>query len=198
MKKVVGFDIDGVLASFIPEFTELLIDTTKMNFFGDWKNDPNFPPCWHFAQDAGYSNDQVDYAWELIHANSEFWCNLEPLDGVEELNDSRIITDVGLETYFITQRAGVHVKEQTEQWLYKHIEVPFPTVLISGHKGSLCAALDIDCYIDDRLENIESVMFLSPSTRAYLLDAPYNRENRSSAIRVVGSVGEFLEKEGLN
>ncbi len=194
----VGFDLDGVLASFVPTYTQLLIDHTGENRFGNWETDPEFPCVWDYEEAAGYTKEERDKCWDALKDDPNFWRDLPPLPGARTVATAPGLGHPEVEVYFITTRFGRLVKDQCEQWCHEHLGFRWPTVLVSKHKGSLCAALGIDCFLDDKLENVEGIMQVSPSTRAYLLDASWNRkQKRPAGLRVVGSVEEYLSKEGL-
>lgn len=192
----IGIDLDGVLCNFVSSFSAKLIGVTGQDKFqGKDLKDPTLYPCWDWPQTHGYTNQQCDDTWDQVKKDPWFWRCLGWLPGLKDLQ-AALPTLMDHDLYFITNRLGIGCKRQSEEWL-KDQGIKNPTVLISPHKGSICAALDIQAYIDDKLGNIESVKFMSPCTHAYLLDQPWNREGRLSNMRVVGSVKEFLQQEGV-
>lgn len=196
MSKKVGIDIDGCLADFNNTFIPLIKQVTKRDLFPKGvKADDTFPTDWDYPQLLGYSNEEVAKVWEAVRADRYFWFNLKPLEGAKAVSEALWGRLLECDRYFISDRSGEAAKAQSEMWLETH-GIDYPTVLLSKHKGTLCRVLEIDCYIDDKLENIESVQNLG-WTRAYLLDKPYNREGRFKAIKVVKSVQEFLDIEEL-
>jgi hypothetical protein len=70
-------------------------------------------------------------------------------------------------------------------------------VAITSEKGFFCLDHHVNCYIDDRLENILDVIKTSPTTRAYLLDKTYNKSTDDSGYTRVDSVEQFFHLEGL-
>ena len=191
----IGFDVDGILAAFIPAYQNLVIQTAGHDMFlpGDDVN----PPCWDWPEFRGYDKATVRKVWQTITSGSTFWQSLTPLDGVAELNavaEQLIKHDV----YFITSRPGVLAKQQTENWLIQHTGFFNPTVLISSDKGACCKALNLDAYIDDKLDNIYDVVVESPETRLYCLGMRYNQDDNPVAPRYytrVSSLAEMLALE---
>ena len=198
----IGWDVDGVLAAFTPAYQRLVIEHAGgLNLFhpGDDKE----PPCWHWPEYRGYGKATMDAVWADIKASHGFWMNLGEAPGCGTLR--LVILDLlrRHDVYFITNRMGLRAKQQTEQWLRRHLDIDLPTVLLTADKGITARALGLDCYIDDYLENARSVCAHSPSTRTYLLDLPYNQEDAPGNKRLdwpltftrVKSVGHFLDKE---
>ena len=186
----VGLDLDGCLANFDQAFIQVLVEVTGKNLFPAGYR----PHCWEFPTSCGYTKEEELSAWRKVWESEDFWAKLAPLPGMQDLLQSELTMNQDHDVYFITQRAGYQVKEQTEVWLMQNGVFP-STVLISGKKGLVCEALALDVYIDDKLSNIASVHAYSPKTRAYLLNQPWNQER--SGMVVVNTVGEMLRLEGL-
>lgn len=167
----IGIDVDGVLANFVEAYERLVIEESGVDLFGENKW-PVVPCTWNWPEHYGYSKDLMDFVngpvWRRIKTSPNFWRLLRPLIGAEELTISS-----EHDVYFITDRAGVQVKRQTEAWLREHFWGN-STVLISKFKGEAAKALSLDLYVDDRWDNIRSVELISPATKAVLLDRPYN------------------------
>lgn len=214
----IGFDIDGVLANFIPSYQKLAIEVAGKDLFdrGDYKN----PPCWNWPEYRGYSKETMKEVWNRIKNDERFWMDLDPLPGVSTLRMCILDLQRYHEIYFVTSRVGSDVKWQTEQWLRLHLAIDLPTVLISSAKGLCAKALKLDCYLDDNADNVNDVVLktlpeeisvtlpniLQPATRTYLLDASYNREPGvpEAPVRVdtrvtrVATLGKFLDAELQN
>ena len=191
----IGIDIDGVLADFIPAYQRLVIEHAGgLNLFKP--NDDKQPPCWNWPEFRGYDSAVVSRVWEHIITSSSFWMYLNELEGCSTLR--MVILDLlrNHDVYFITARPGLRAKQQTEQWLIKHLGIERPTVLISSAKGLCAEALKLDCYIDDNLDNAYNVIQTSPKTRMYLLDMRYNQTDVGpGGYARVKSVGQFLDAE---
>ena len=139
--------------------------------------------------------------WEQVESSArEFWRSLQPISGSlgPLFRLSRAIHDL----YFITTRGGRTAKRQSEAWLTERGKVPFPTVLIADNpevKGSLCGALKLDYFVDDRPENCLWAAKHSPETKVFLVDRPYNREYEVDRARRVASFEDFVAavEEGI-
>ena len=73
-------------------------------------------------------------------------------------------------------------------------------MLITGQKGTTAAALALDVYIDDNLDNICAVTRESPATRAYLLHYRYNSLSPADAgpFTRVYRLSEMFDREIQN
>lgn len=191
----IGFDVDGVLADFDTAFGHLLEQmTNEYRLPPNWDTDPNFPPVWHWPEHYGYTLEQTREAFGQIKQDPQFWETLQPLEDARPvltwISDNQHEHDL----YFITDRAGVTAKRQTEWWLDRCMSIPFPTVLISAHKDWLAAALMLDVYIDDRRENCNSA---ASYCRVYMPARLHNRGLTDPQVRRVSSPVEMLKEEGL-
>lgn len=172
----IGVDIDGVLANFNSAYIAKCIAVTGRDLF---------PPrpfdivTWEFPESYGYTKAEVSAVWASIKESLNFWFSLKPYFDTQtslEMLCARQDTYKD-EVYFITARPGTEVKFQTERWL--EVYAPFnawtPTVLISSQKGMCAKALELDMYIDDRLENVYDVREKSYNTSVYLMDRTWNQ-----------------------
>lgn len=169
----IGCDLDGVLADWNSSFIRLVKEHTKRDLFG-----PSFAPrTWNYAEDAGYTTEEVRQVWNVIKGSRTFWAGLEPyydekvVQALDLLHHKQAHGD---EVYFITSRPGYCAKEQSESWL-EHHGMGRPTVLISSDKGGCAAALKLDAYLDDNLENVMGVRVMRPQCQTFLCDRPWNR-----------------------
>ena len=194
----IGFDIDGVLATFDDAYSAILTRLTGLKFPPD---SPTWPKTWDWdfdmMVDAGFSVADIKMiqstAWnEIKDPSTEFWENLPPIK--DNLIWAGTLQDCYANCFFITSRPGSNAKEQTERWLFKQFGYINP-VIISSAKGTEAAKLELTHYIDDRAENILDVMEKSPLTRAYLLTKPYN--TWATVPLRVDSVKEMVKREKL-
>ncbi len=196
----IGFDIDGVLADFISAYQQLFVLLTGRDTFE--AGDNLAPPTWDWPTLRGYTAEETSSVWKVIRMDSAFWFRLVPTDGLLALAQVFYALEQpsgGHDVYFLTDRAGVCPKRQTEMWLrhwlpYRMAHVA-PTVLLTADKGGAARALRLDCYIDDKRQNAVEVAVCSPGTRNYLLNRPYNAGSVPPRVRRVESVREFLVKE---
>jgi uncharacterized HAD superfamily protein len=168
-KRKIGIDVDGVLANFNDDYGRILVETSGRNLIP-----ANFTiddiDTWHWEKKLGYTAKEVDAVWRVIDTHPFFWSALRALPGARHLTALN-----AHDVYFITSRPGVTAKQQTENWLVAH-GIFRPTVLISSKKGPVVAGLDLDFFVDDKLENCVEVEAAAPNTRVYLLDYKYNRD----------------------
>lgn len=165
-----GIDVDGVICDFYSGYERIIRDVTGKDLFPK-RAVGEYPPTWDWPEYHGYSSQDIQRTWQVIQDSPDFWQNLTALP---DLRAAMLIDTTKHDVYYITARPGKTAKLQTELWFMDKWEF-FPTVLISPQKGLCCAALDLDVYIDDRLENIQDVMETSPTTTALLIDRPYNQ-----------------------
>ena len=202
----IGFDVDGVLASFTPAYQALVIKHAGgVNLFHP--NDDKHPPCWDWPEHRGYKKGVMQAVWKDIKTSHAFWLSLSETPDCSTLR--MVVLDLlrHHDVYFITSRPGSTAKWQTEQWLILHLGIERPTVLISIEKGLCAKALNLDCYIDDNLDNVNDVSqqthpqtgaLSMPSTRTYLLNKSYNQQTEGLFVRRVYTVGQFLDAELAN
>ena len=184
------------------------------------KEDARNPPDWNWHLTRGYTKDECRPVFAAIAASPDFWLGLHEEPGCSTLRMCVLDLMRYHDLYFVTNRMGADAKWQTEQWLILHLGIERPTVLISGMKGLVAKALNLDCYIDDNADNandvveqtlpplmpsqaiVEDVVFVDnrkPSCRTYLLNRSYNVNVPVSAhITRVATVGTFLDAELVN
>ena len=192
--KRIGFDIDGVLANFTGEFRKILIEVSHRDLFHT-HNDMGYSPVNEWAKVWGYTENEIDKAWEHIYNLHNFFGILPKLDGVRALRALSSEIDV----YCITNRgSSLSMRRQTEYWVRNAINIHPTNTLISRNKILTCQALELDAYIDDSRDYLcKSHSPYTPfNTHLYLLDSPYNQGNSPIFMRV-NSVTEMLEIEGL-
>jgi 5'(3')-deoxyribonucleotidase len=186
--KIIQFDVDGVLANFMAGFVEL------SHCF--YKKRPELIASWDW--DKGYlSFKERMEIWESINNSPSFWFTLPCLLNQAE-KDALLLLAEKHTVYFVTnrQRKGIRVKQQTEDWLRCNVGIENPTVILTKFKGDTAKAIGADYAIDDKPENAWCMSWLSPDTKSYLLNKPYNQYNDASIgshkITRVGSVGDFI------
>lgn len=202
----IGFDVDGVLANFVPAYQRAFVTMTGRDSFdpGDVFN----PPCWDWPTARGYTKEETSRVWGAICADPFFWQNLRPVeDSIKTLELLVDHIEHHHNVYYITSRPGAHAKRQTEAWLRTWVRryrvgLDTPTVMIVGHreKGNIAKALKLDIYVDDNLDNVNDCGLTSPATRTYLLDRSYNRagmgeEELDPLVVRVATLGEMFDHE---
>jgi 5'(3')-deoxyribonucleotidase len=166
-KKVVGCDLDDVLANFIGTFMEIAHRLYGVDKYAR-------PTSWEW-DDTQMTAEMVAGVWQEIFQTPYFWEKLaiEPgasLDKMYQLNEK-------CKVYFPTARAlapGDDVGVQSARWLLNNFHVPFPTVIVSNEKGPLAAALKYDYFIDDRPKNCLEVKQARPECKVFLKTSTHN------------------------
>ena len=212
----VGFDIDGVLADFVPAYQDLFIQLTGRNTFG--AGDRRDPPEWNWPTLRGYTAAETSAAWGEIKKSSTFWLNLSEDRGCPTLRGMVPELERNHEVYFLTTRVGLRPKRQTEIWLWDHLgysrlAMVWPTVGVAAHrqKGHLVKGLALDAFIDDNLDNVNDIAWGTtptkqpepkPTCRVYLLNRAYNQNVLQCEAGVlnpnvvrVDTIGEMFDAE---
>jgi len=170
-----GVDLDGCLVNWVEGFQRKLITVTGRDLFPPYY----IPRVWDWAEAAGYTDAEIRTTWNVIKGERNWWAGLDCYHDehvVQTLDELDKRQAHGESVYFITSRPGYKAKAQSEDWL-RHHGMPHPTVLISHEKGLAAAALALDAYIDDNLENVMGVRVHRPQCSTYLCDRPWNRGN---------------------
>lgn len=186
----VVLDIDGVLADFIYGFTSLAHELFPHVPVTNTLNQPSwlgFP---------GMTQAEIDRTWDHVYTSHSFWYDLNPLTYASVFSR---IDKLNAEVYFCTNRAGIGVKAQTENWL-RHRGIQHPTVVITKRKGEFAKAIEADYAIEDKANNASFIDWQTDGrTKSFLLNRPYNqvpREFLASGVRRVKSITEFLDHVG--
>jgi hypothetical protein len=189
--KALGIDIDGCLADFNSGFRQLILEETgkALPAVSD-----SYPDTWDWPAAGGLSDGEIQRCLDRAHEpGSSFWFALQPLRfACEALGELSRRHHDGHAIYFITNRQGHRVKQQTESWLYR-FGMDRPTVLVASRKGSIARDLRLTGFVDDKLENVEDVRKKSPKTSVVLVDAPWNRSREVYGVRRAKSVFSALE-----
>jgi uncharacterized HAD superfamily protein len=168
----IGIDVDGVLAAFNEAFIELIKHELNIELP---PVSGTYPDVWSYHRRDGVSAKQDQQLWNVIKT-TPFWSTLHAMagapDAVRRLN---ALANMGNDVYFITSRPGALAKYYTEFWLRGH-GMMNPTVLIAIDKGPIAEALNLNVFIDDKIENIKEVLMCAPWVKCYIVDAPYNQD----------------------
>lgn len=182
----VGIDLDGVLADFISKMRPLL-------GFGDVE----VPRTWNWS-DLGTTREDISDAWATIKCTSNWFRDLPPLPGVEDLMAS-LIRGEFLDRWlvFITSRPqtrGDTISEQCSMWLEEHLGLRHPSVMICKSPAQKLDALrtyNVDYMLDDYAPMVALAQSLRCKT--FLLRQPWNQADEDAySLPAVWSVREFL------
>ena len=180
----VGIDVDGIVAAFNGSYIDLIKQHTGLELPPE---SDTYPDEWSYEKaamrKAGMAEDKISATmkgmWAEIGASNSFWATLPAYP--EATSFLQKLSSLMVDTYFITSRTGLTAKPQTEFWLMAHGLDHFPTVLVTqtreSTKGSICYALGLTHYIDDKDENCQDVLKTSPATECYMLRRPWNHKD---------------------
>lgn len=195
----IGIDVDGVLADFISAYQTLIIKATGRNLFqpGDIDN----PPCWDWPEMRGYEKVEMDNVWALIMSDPNFWFGLHPLKDAATLAMHWDEIDEEHEVSFITNRPGLNVRKQTEEWLSyflaAHDSLPHVIVVGKNAKGDVCKHMGLDIYVDDAYDNAVDVVQKAKKTRGYLVDRSYNKYDLCSRKKLAYGEAAYSELQAV-
>lgn len=182
------FDLDGVLADFVYGFTAL----ANKNY-GTPITPTSGQPSWYGF--PGLDTHVIDSTWYTLKQDGTFWVGLPSLVSSDELAYVAALADQH-HVYFATDRKGLRVKRQTEEWLEDR-GIINPTVLITNRKGEVAKALKCRFSIEDKASNASAVAWLTEDRcKSYLINRPYNQVNKdfmASSVRRVDSIQDYVE-----
>jgi len=151
---MIGLDIDGVLADFLPPFLKLLEARV-----GCGPIDPLSIIDPSFVTHPFLSRDIIDTCMVEVSYDPAFWDGLAPLASerqwyaLEELSRQERLV-------FIThryERESYSIHNTTCTWLRRH-GIKDPVVYFTqDHKSSLVRDLKLQVFVDDRHENCRDV-----------------------------------------
>jgi len=193
--KVVGCDLDDVLADFMGRFIEMAHQR-----FGIPVDKIIRPVDWAWSN-MGWSKEQQEALWQDLHDTPNFWTRLDVIPGVNPALVRKLSEATSL--YFPTARAQaigtLSTRDQCAEWLRIKFGLTYPTVIVAMDKGPLAAALRYDYFADDRPKNCYEVKAARPEAKVFMVDSSHNRDQATAEkaaelgiIRVSG-FNEFAE-----
>jgi uncharacterized HAD superfamily protein len=183
---LVGLDIDGVLADFVPAFLRILAERV-----GTGPIDPESITDPNFTNHPFLSAEMVSRCVADVSSDPLFWKELAPLPSPEQWRaldalsrDKRLI--------FITHRYlcdSYDVGRVTCDWLGSH-GVSEPVVYFTqGQKSELITKLNVELFVDDRHENCRDA---AEHSQAVVM-MPHRAYNGSFAHPKVQRIQELAE-----
>lgn len=173
---VFGFDIDGVLTNDDDGKQNIWLETAAEYFEQDM-----IRPSFYIKEAFGRTTEEVleFFAAKIETIFQEVPPRPHSASVLQRLYQSDHIV------HLITARDEQH-KEVTESWLRKH-RFPYHSLTMSPHRGSYCkgercAELDVDFFVDDKLENAEDVA--AQGIYTLLFHASHNKGRETSLPRV--------------
>lgn len=188
-----AFDIDGCLAWFTKGYADLIRKTSGRDLLTE-EMILN-PPCWNWDLAAGYTKEEEKACWNLIFNELPyFWMDLSPIPGLDKefWHQLDILSDKH-DVYFLTHRAGIRAKQQTESWLYGQ-GIDLPTVILTGDKLPILKSIGIDAFIDDKPSTLEEVAASDWKGKLFKVNYKYNEGTPG---RGVASVADMLKELNL-
>ena len=157
---LVGLDIDGVVADFLPPFLQRLAERA-----GNGPIDPRSVTDPSFTNHPFLSPEIISQCIVEVSYDAGFWQELAPLPsekewrGLDRLSrENRLI--------FIThryERDTYDIGRITCDWLRRH-GISDPVVYFTqSHKSELIAKLAVELFVDDRHENCREVAENTPA-----------------------------------
>lgn len=180
MKRILGLDIDGVIANSQPVIIQKL-----NNFFGksyQLTDFENFDPLRMFGADRKTINDFImDRELEII----------EEALPIERAGEIIHILYNYFSIHLISARTPIYY-DNTVNWLDKH-QINYDTLTLLGQhdKRQACLNTRVDLFIEDNKKN--AVQISSCGIPVYLFNATYNQGELSHNIHRVFSWTDILE-----
>jgi len=207
----IAFDLDGTLADFETAFRR-----HAQRSYGTDATDPDsVEPEAREAEERTLAEhgttpavtpgspltrrQRLDDVWGAIEATPNFWTSLHPIEPGVVVRIREMAEQHRWEVFFITQRPGTKgetVQRQSQRWLIQQgFDMP-SVIVLSGPRGKLAAALQLDYLVDDSAKN--GVDVISDSKARVLLvvrnsDEMAEASARRLGLRVVRTIGEALE-----
>ncbi len=142
---------------------------------------------------------QQNRLWRRVRSVENFWETLDEVEAGVLRRMATMATEHRWETIFLTSRPrtlGATTQVQSQRWLEsKGFDRP-SVFVVTGSRGLIAAALNLDVVIDDRMENCMDVVADSKA-RAVLVQRDPAKPGAVGAQRfgidVVASVAEYLD-----
>lgn len=159
----IGIDLDGVCYGFSEAFCEYV--GAPSNFVAT---------KWRFFEDLGFTTDQFLSLCRNAVQQDKLFRYGHLLPGTKEAFDA--LRTMGHTIHIITDRCSIdpedtdRIKQNTGAWLADN-GLYIDSIHYTGDKATVAKKLGLDFFIDDRMENFESLFYV---TNSYLFDRPWN------------------------
>jgi hypothetical protein len=189
MSGTVSFDLDGVLANFTRGFTRV-----GRRLFGTPVGNESNQKTWDFEAFPELRLDKTltKQMWADLLRDNAFWTNLDPLN-VSVMPEVDAIRN----KVFITNRAGIDPKTQSERFL-EAWGVREPRVFLASEKVPVAKELQVVAHVDDYIVNCRDLKAALPDAYIAMLWTPYNEvhhaEWRALGGEIVVSVEQFIDE----
>lgn len=193
----VGIDIDDTLGDFVTPYVEKLYqlrgDQPSIPFTRDQALE------WKVEKQLGFDRDIVEQFWSYANSveGQSFWLSRPALAQRTVLNP---LFQIGADVYFVT-KCPFTLRKVQSSWVSNHYDVCNPQIIMADEKGPICRGMALHALIDDKPENLISVLReCGTKCLPILIDAPFNRkENHLYITRAYGiqhAVSILLDKYG--
>jgi uncharacterized HAD superfamily protein len=185
---MIGLDIDGVLADFLPPFLKLL-----ENRAGKGPIDPLSIVDPSFVTHPFLTREIIDSCMVDVSYDPAFWDGLAPLptagqwQALEDLSrEERLV--------FVThryERDSYSIHNTTCTWLRRH-GIRNPTVYFTqNHKSELVRDLKLQVFVDDRHENC---LDIAENTEAFVMmpDRCYNNSFQHPKVKRIQDLEDLF------
>jgi len=175
-----GFDLDEVIVALCDILVEYMNDKFGMSWtIEDFKEYDLLHN--KYSDDKVYSDKIANDLIEVV-CDIEFQLTAKPCEGAPEF--IRRMKKEGNSIHFITSRK-LGKEDFTIKWLRKY-KIPFDSLQHIGYgeeKGRLGRALNLDFYIDDHEDQLESMYKYKKRWKKglVLMDRPWNRDSIDSS-----------------
>ena len=183
-----AIDLDGVVANYISAMVRIANDLRPGSFPDNWQ-----PTGW----DLPFSKD----VFKTFNNSFNAWMTLDPYRENVRAIASHRIAHPSDEIYYVTARKptkGLPVTHQSQRWLEMCGIGGVGTSVISSEgnedKHSTLKALQINAFVDDKLDEILVNMAKGGPHLSYLLSRPWNKEGRWEGVRVVPNLALFFRE----
>lgn len=182
----IGIDLDGVCYGFTEAFCDYV------------GGDPTKATRWEFFEDMGFTVDGFLRTCRNAVEQGRLFKKGYLLPGTKEAFDALI--RMGHTIHIITDRCSLDpddtalIIQYTKDWLNDN-GLRYHSIHFTGDKATVAKELELDFFIDDRLENYESLLGVVLGN--WLLDKPWNQTSEPADEHRVCSWGEFVQKVAL-
>src|ERR1043166_5530311 len=176
---MIGLDIDGVLADFLPPFLKLLEKRV-----GNGPIDPLSIIDPSFISHPLISQELIAECMVEVSYNARFWEDLAPLPTSKQWQELENLSQKQ-KLVFVThryERDTYSIQQLTCDWLRKH-GVTKPVVYFTqSYKSELVRELKLELFVDDRHENC---LDIAENTNAVVMmpHRSYNNSFRHPKVR---------------
>jgi hypothetical protein len=194
----IGFDLDGVLADLEGALTRAAQRLLRASGT-DGDRDER-------GSLLALTVSQRRLLWRHVENTPNFWETLEEIEPGSVARLGTLAAELSWEVIFLTERpptAGDTSQVQSQRWLQQR-GVPLPSVwVVSGSRGPIAKALDLQIVVDDSPENCLEAL-IDGNARALLIEREaaratdarrHDAANKAErlGIEVVGSVAQCLD-----